>query len=303
MADLILKGQVETLYQQAQASGQEFCIDLEMQAPDDRWRLWEWAHLSRADNARRSVVGKKQLIENEHYLLLRSEVQVPHQGGMRSQEVVRIVFSVEGFELWLLMLDTPRGHQIRQFFRECHKRLQLGMSQPTTMNAALEKILERQQNLTEDLSCMLIHGINGVRADIGDVRDELGDVRERVARLEEQQCDQLYVFVRPADQTLMLGYTGDLNTRKKEHEKRGFQFVGAIPGTRKRESEIKKALRAKGLRPKNGHEEFWMNHEVITAFAEQGLPIGGLGTVKPQTAYGRKHRKKADPLMLTPSLF
>ena len=79
MSELALKQQVETLYQQTAASSQEFCIDLEGEAPDGR-HIWEWAELSRPDNARRSVTGKKQLLEGEHYLLLRSEVQVPHQG-------------------------------------------------------------------------------------------------------------------------------------------------------------------------------------------------------------------------------
>lgn len=303
MADLVLRGQVETLYQHAADSQQEFPIPLEGEAPDGQL-LWQWAHLSRADNARKNVERKNCLIEGEHYLLLRSEEQVTSSNGVtQSRERVTIWFSVEGFELWLLMLDTQRGHEIRQFFRECHKRLQLEMSQPTGMNAALEKILERQQALQEDMSCMVMHGFNGVRADIGEVRTELGDVCERVARLEEQQCDQLYVFVRSKDLTIKLGHTIDLDQRRKQHERRGFRFVGAVSGTRKRESQIKESLKHRGFLPKNGTEEFQFCPEIVEAFNHEGLPIGDLSPAKPQTACGKQHRKKADPMMLTPMLF
>ena len=174
-SDLALRGEVESLYQQATASEQEFCIDLEGVAPDGRL-LWDWAELSRPDNARRSVTGKKQMIEGEHYLLLRSEVQVPHQGGLRSTEAVRIVFTVEGFELWLLMLDTSRGHQIRQFFRECHKRLQLGMSQPTALNQITDNLAQ--------LSELVIGGFSGVRAELGELKEGQQLLADRVQSLE-----------------------------------------------------------------------------------------------------------------------
>jgi hypothetical protein len=176
-SDLALRQQVEALHRQATASDQEFCIDLEGEAPDGR-PVWDWAELSRVDSARRSVTGKKQLIEGEHYLLHRSVVQVPHQGGLRSTESVRIVFTVEGFELWLLMLDTPRGHQIRQFFRECHKRLQLGMSQLTALNQVTDNLAQ--------LSGLVIGGFSGVRAELGEVKAEQVAMRQDIDCLKRQ---------------------------------------------------------------------------------------------------------------------
>lgn len=166
-SDLALQQQVETLYQQTTESDQEFCIDLEGQAPDGQ-RLWEWAHLSRADSARRSVIGKQHLIEGEHYLLHRSVEQVTSSNGVtQSREMVRIVFSLEGFELWLLMLDTDRGHQIRQFFRECHKRLQLSMSQPTALNGVISEI--------QALAKIVGYGFNGVQSDLKEVKTTQAD--------------------------------------------------------------------------------------------------------------------------------
>jgi hypothetical protein len=292
MADLMLKGQVETLYQQAQGSEQEFCIDLEGEAPDGR-PVWEWMDYARKDNAVRTL---SNLIEGEDY----QSAEVRTVAGGSPRQVIR--FSRPGFKRWGMLARTERGRQIRDYYIECEKRLQLGMSQPTTMNGALEKILERQQALAEDMSCMFMHGINGVRADIGDVRVELGDVRERVARLEEQQCDQLYVFVRSKDLTIKLGHTIDLGQRRKQHERRGFRFVGAMSGTRKRESQIKESLKHRGFLPKNGTEEFQLCPEIVEAFIHEGLPVGDLSCSVPKTAWERK--KKAAPADdLTPFLF
>ena len=291
MADLMLRGQVETLYQQAQGSAQEFCIDLEGESPDGR-PVWEWMGYSRKDNAKAST---NKLVEGVDFSCHLRE----SSGGRPSEQ---ILFSREGFKQWGMLAGTDRGRHIRLYFIECEKRLQLGMSQPTTMNGALEKILERQQALAEDMSCMFMHGINGVRADIGDVRDELGDVRERVARLEEQQCDQLYVFVRSKDLTIKLGHTIDLEQRRKQHERRGFRFVGAVSGTRKRESRIKESLKHRGFLPKNGTEEFQLCPEIVEAFIHEGLPVGDLSCSVPKTAWERK-KKAARADDLTPFLF
>lgn len=286
--DLVLKRQVEALYQQAAASAQDFPIPLEGEAPDGQ-PVWQWADLSRADNARRSVENKKQLIEGEHYLLLRSEEQVPHQGGMRSQGRSTIWFSVEGFELWLLMLDTPRGHEIRQFFRECHKRLQLGMSQPTTLNATMDRLAQTVER-----------GLAGLYHSNQEIKQELGDLGQRVARLEEQQCDQLYVCVRSSDLTVKIGYSQNLEVRLKAHTKRGFKFQGSTPGTRRRESQIKEALRRKGFAPKNGTEEYQLSAELIEAMAQEGLPIGDMCCTPPASASPSVKKTKDS---VTPFLF
>ena len=287
--DLVLRGQVESLYRQSAASVQDFPIPLEGEAPDGQ-RIWQWADLSRADNARRSVVGKKQLIEGEHYLLLRSEEQVTSANGVtQSRETVTIWFSLEGFELWLLMLDTPRGHEIRQFFRECHKRLQLSMSQPTTLNATMDRLAQTVER-----------GLAGLYYSNQEIKQELGDLGQRVARLEEQQCDQLYVCVRSSDLTVKIGYSQNLEVRLKAHTKRGFTFVGATAGTQKRETQIKEALRRKGFPPKNGTEEYQLCPELVEALAQEGLPIGDLCCTRPSNVLsGRKKVQDS----VTPYLF
>ena len=285
MSDLMLKGQVETLYQQAQGSEQEFCIDLEGEAPDSR-PVWEWMGYSTKGSATRSL---SKLVEGVDFLTVRLE-----SSGGRPGETA--AFSREGFKQWGMLAGTERGRQIRLYFIECEKRLQVGMNQPTAMNAALEKILERQQTLAEDMSCMVMHGFDTVNS-------RMDSFDSRLARLEEQQCDQLYVFVRSKDLTIKLGHSTDLDKRRKQHERRGFNFIGAVPGTLKRESQIKESLKHRGFVAKNGTEEFQLTPEIVEAFAQEGLPVNGLNTDLPKTAWKRQGRKNPDPLGLTVSLF
>lgn len=272
-SDLALKGQVETLYRQAAASEQEFCIDLEGQAPDGR-PVWEWMGYSTKGSATRSL-GK--LIEGVDFLTTRLE-----SSGGRPSEQVR--FSRDGFKQWGMLAGTERGRQIRLYFIECEKRLQLGMSQPTALNGLMEQIALAHQDLTH----LVINGFNGVHSEIAGVKSVLDDHGARLARLEEQQCDQLYVFVRSSDLTIKLGYTQNLEERRKRHESRGFVMIGAVSGTRKRETEIKRSLTAKGFRPKNGDEEYHLSPEIVEAFAQEGLPIGGLCATKPKNALPRR---------------
>ena len=69
------------------------------------------------------------------------------------------------------MLDTPRGHEIRQFFRECHKRLQLEMNQPTTMNQITNTLAE--------LSSLVVGGFVGVKSDIKQIDDKVNTLSDR----------------------------------------------------------------------------------------------------------------------------
>lgn len=273
-ADLALKGQVEILHQQAAASENEFCIDLEGEAPDGR-SVWEWMGYSRKDSATRSL---SKLIEGVDFLLHNSVEQTAGRGGHNREAVL---FSRDGFKQWGMLAGTDRGRQIRLYFIECEKRLQLGMAQPTALNGTLERILERQQALAEDMSSMMLHGFDTVHS-------RIDSVESRLSRLEEQQCDQLYVVVRSSDLTIKLGYTQDLEERRKKHERRGFRLLGCITGTHKRETEIKKSLASKGFKPKNGTEEYHLTPEIVEAFAQEGLPIGDLCATKPKNGIPRR---------------
>ena len=285
MSEVILRQEVETLYQHAADSEQEFCIDLEGEAPDpERRPVWKWMGYSTKSNAKASL--SKLVAEVDFSCSLMKST------GGRPSEL--ILFSREGFKQWGMLAGTERGRQIRLYFIECEKRLQLGMSQPTGMNASLEKILERQQALAEDMSCMVMHGFDRV-----DSRMDSFD--NRLSRLEEQQCDQLYVFVRSKDLTIKLGYSTDLDQRRKQHERRGFCFVGAVSGTRKRESQIKESLKHRGFLPKNGTEEFQLTPEIVEAFVQEGLPIGTLSCSRIPNVPNSRKGAKVDTV--TPSLF
>lgn len=265
-ADLALKGQVEQLHQQVAANEQEFCIDLEGIAPDGT-PVWQWMGYSTKGNAKASL---SRLIEGVDFLC----DAIKSTGGRPAE---RILFSRDGFKQWGMLAGTDRGRQIRLYFIECEKRLQLGMSQPTALNASIDR-----------LAATVERGLAGLYQSNVEIKETLADHGARLARLEEQQCDQLYVCVRPSDATIMLGYTQDLQQRRKRHESRRFHFVGAVPGTRKRETEIKRSLKAKGFQPKNGQEEYDLSPEIVAAFAQEGLPIGELCCTKPRNALPRR---------------
>ena len=53
-SDLALRRQVEALHRRATTSDQEFCIDLEGEAPDGR-PVWEWMDYSTKGSATRSL--------------------------------------------------------------------------------------------------------------------------------------------------------------------------------------------------------------------------------------------------------
>jgi 5-methylcytosine-specific restriction endonuclease McrA/phage anti-repressor protein len=187
---LVLRTQVESLYQQAAASEQEFCIDLEGEAPDGRL-VYEWMGYSRKDSATRSL---SKLIEGVDFLLHTSVEQTTGRGGHNREAVL---FSRDGFKRWGMAAGTDRGRQIQDYFLECERRLQLGMSQPTTLNSTLGAILQRQQELAErqmaahqDLTGIVIDGLNQVhtKVDLGfsDVSRRFEETDERVRRLGDQ---------------------------------------------------------------------------------------------------------------------
>lgn len=164
MSEVILRQEVETLYQHAADSQQEFCIDLEGEAPDGR-PVWEWMDYARKDNAVRSL---NSLIEGEDYQS--AEVRTVAGGSPRHS----IRFSRVGFKRWGMLARTERGRQIRDYYIECEKRLQLGMSQPTAMNGVMDEIRVAHAELAAIVSTFG----TGVKHELTDIRQDVGELKE-----------------------------------------------------------------------------------------------------------------------------
>lgn len=167
-SDLVLRAEVESLYQQAAASEQEFCIDLEGEAPDGR-PVWEWMEYSTKGNAKASLGKLAQGVD----FLCRT---IKSTGGRPAE---RILFSRDGFKQWGMLAGTDRGREIRLYFIECENRLQLGMSQPTTLNRISDNLAQ--------LSELVIGGFSGVRAELGEVKAEQAAMRQDIDSLKRQQ--------------------------------------------------------------------------------------------------------------------
>jgi hypothetical protein len=288
MSILALQGQVEALHQEVQASGAEFCLDLEGICADGR-PLWQWMDYSRKDNAARSLI---KLVEGVDY----QSAEVRTVAGGTPRQVV--LFSREGFKQWAMLAGTERGRQIRSYFIECEKRLQLQMSQPTSLNKVIE-----------DLTEVFVSGINGVHSKVDALGTRLAGVESSLCEhgkqlecLTEQLCNEVYTCVRVSDRTIKIGFTTNLDERLKEHEgRRGFTFVDHMPGTTDKENRLKAALRLAGHKAKYGNEQFWLCPEVLQVLKGEGWPTGDLCCTPPKTAMAR-HGKKADPAGLTPSM-
>lgn len=176
MSELVLKEQVNTLYQQATASDQEFCIDLEGEAPNGR-PVWEWMGYSRKDNAKASL---SKLIEGVDFLLLKAQEQTAGRGGHNREAVL---FSRDGFKQWGMLAGTDRGRQIRLYFIECEKRLQFEMSQPTSLNQVMADIAVAHKDLTE----IVMHGFNHMGHEIREVKAEQKAMRQDIECLKRHQ--------------------------------------------------------------------------------------------------------------------
>jgi hypothetical protein len=174
VSDLILKQQVETLYQQTTESDQEFCIDLE--GTLDGQLVWEWMGYSRKQTAADSF---SPMVAGVDYLVTEERKQVPHQGGWRTVTVKKFRLSRDGFKQWGMLAGTDRGRQIRLYFIECEKRLQLGMSQPTALNRITENLAE--------LSGLVTGGFAQVGTQIKGLRSDVNGLADRVEQLEKNR--------------------------------------------------------------------------------------------------------------------
>jgi hypothetical protein len=261
-ADLALREQVEVLHQQAVASGGEFCIDLEGQAPDGK-PVWQWAGYARKDSATRAVESSG-LADGVDYRS--TEVWSGPENGKGGGHNRRVIlFSRDGFKQWLMLARTDRGREVRLYFIDVEKRYQRELGQVTPLEATVNRFAEFVQQ-----------GFSSVHGAMEEVRSEVRDMRADVEMLKEQQLYRLYVFVRMSDQTVKIGVTNDFQARRKVHEKRGFQFVAETAGNPSQETRIKQALRRAGHEPKNGDEEYQLSPALISELKAQGLPVGNL---------------------------
>jgi len=106
-----LKKQVADLYSSVISVEEEFCIDMEAQAPDDR-PIWKWMGYSRKDTAARSL---SKLIEGVDF-----STQVRESTGGRPSE--KILFRRTGLKRWGMAAGTKRGRLIQDYFLECERR-------------------------------------------------------------------------------------------------------------------------------------------------------------------------------------
>ena len=260
-----LRGQVEALHQQAMAAGEEFCIELDGEAPDVQ-PVWQWAAYARKDNATRAVENSG-LVEGVDYLLRRSAEQVQSANGViQTRERVRILFSRDGFKQWLMLARTDRGRQVRLYFIDIEKRYQRELGQMTPLEATVQKLGE-----------YVMHGMHQQGQRIASVENKVESLSTRFDEFVKTQSSQVvYVFANIRDGVVKIGFTEDLERRTKEHASANLAFMGAIPAGRQRERHILRVLKEKSHRLIAGDEYFALTYELVKDLQQLGLNIGML---------------------------
>ena len=132
---MTLKNQVETFYKSTTNIKTEFCIDIDSLFKDDETGkmipIWQWSGYSTKEKA---VYKTKQLVEEIDYKVHKD---VKLQGSKTGQKINQYLFTKDGFKHFLLMSNTYRGQQIRNYFIDVEKRYGREIAQATPLDKAI----------------------------------------------------------------------------------------------------------------------------------------------------------------------
>ena len=70
----------------------------------------------------KSRINKYDFIENVDYLINKIIVQVPHQSGLRSTEVVEYTITVTMAKELAMVENNKKGKEVRKYFIECERQ-------------------------------------------------------------------------------------------------------------------------------------------------------------------------------------
>ena len=117
---MLLKNQVETFYKSTTNIKTEFCIDIDSLFQDDETGkmipIWQWSGYSTKQRAINKIYKLK---EGTDFLLNQNVKRTEGRGGSNNHQYL---FTKDGFKHFLLMSNTNRGQQIRNYFIDVEKR-------------------------------------------------------------------------------------------------------------------------------------------------------------------------------------
>ena len=107
---------------------------------------------------------------------------------------------------------------------------------------------------------------------------------ERVQTLEQHPDGMVFTLLREIDNTLVLGYSDQLQTCLSDYNQRGFRMVEARRGTKRELRLLLVTLEEIGLQTSYGSNYFDADNLAIRHLSHLGWPIGDL-----QGSRRRKH--------------
>ena len=146
---LILESQVEKLVEQTYNANDEFCIDLDSLFEDETCEMipiWKWSGYKTKENA---VYKTNKLKEDEDFLLLKNQKRTEGRGGNNKHQYL---FTKDGFKHFLLMSNTNRGQQIRNYFIDVEKRFGREIKESTPFDVVIQKVIGAFDQINHKLS-------------------------------------------------------------------------------------------------------------------------------------------------------
>ena len=198
---LNLKNQVETFYKSTTNNNTEFCIDIDNLFEDDETGkmipIWQWAGYKTKQNA---VVKTNKLKEGIDFLLMMNHKRTEGRGGNNKHQYL---FTKDGFKHFLLMSNTYRGQQIRNYFIDVEKRYGREIAQATPIDQVISKVIGAFDEINNQLQTHSFANTVNTQA-ITEHTQEINNHEQRLQKLEKSNINNIRTKIKNKDKEICL---------------------------------------------------------------------------------------------------
>ena len=198
---LTLKNQVETFYKSTTNIKTEFCIDIDSLFKDDETGkmipIWQWSGYSTKQRAINKIYKLKEGTD----FLLNNNVKL--QGSKTGQKINQYLFTKDGFKHFLLMSNTNRGQQIRNYFIDVEKRYGREIAQATPIDQVISKVMGAFDEINNQLQTQSFANTVNTQA-ITEHTQEIIDHEQRIQKLEKSNINKIRTNPKKHDKQICL---------------------------------------------------------------------------------------------------
>ena len=185
---LLLKNQVETFYKSTTNIKTEFCIDIDSLFKDDETSkmipIWQWSGYSTKQRAINKIYKLKEGTD----FLLNNNVKL--QGSKTGQKINQYLFTKDGFKHFLLMSNTNRGQQIRNYFIDVEKRYGREIAEATPFDKAILKLTGVLDKFNDRIETNSFANSVNTQA-ITEHTQEINNHEQRIQKLEKSNINKI----------------------------------------------------------------------------------------------------------------